>query len=79
MFVSVVSNEQEENGHTVTTLLKRGDKFGEDELATGDRRTATLMTQDTVELFVVHGDVSCFLHCTSIIKYHSVCVCVCVL
>ena len=55
---AVVSNEEEENGHTVTTLLKRGDKFGEEDLATGNRRTATLMSQDTIELFVVHGDVS---------------------
>nr|XP_026696464.1 uncharacterized protein LOC100180193 isoform X1 [Ciona intestinalis] len=52
----LVANEEEENGHTVTTLLKRGDKFGEDELATGDKRRATVMSQDDVELFVVHAD-----------------------
>nr|CAB3262525.1 uncharacterized protein LOC100180193 [Phallusia mammillata] len=52
----LVSNEEEENGHTVTTLLKRGDKFGEEELATDDKRSATVMSQDDVELFVVHGD-----------------------
>ena len=73
----VVSNEEEKNGHTTTTLLKRGDKFGEDELATGNKRAATLMTQDRVELFVVHGDVrqtdivKCFFLCNSSLRIRS--------
>ena len=54
----MVANEEEEGGHTVTTLLKRGDKFGEEELALGEKRRATIMSQDNVELFAVHGDVS---------------------
>ncbi|CAK8686417.1 unnamed protein product [Clavelina lepadiformis] len=52
----LVANEEEEGGHTVTTLLKRGDKFGEEELALGEKRRATIMSQDDVELFAVHGD-----------------------
>lgn len=54
VFVLVVANG-EEQGHMVTTLLKRGDKFGEEEIISLNRRSATVMSQDTVELFVVHG------------------------
>lgn len=69
---AVVSNEEESNGHTVTTLLKRGDKFGEEELVTGERRTATVMSQDNVELFVVHEDVSMGLICLGLLVYELV-------
>ncbi|XP_077974806.1 cyclic nucleotide-binding domain-containing protein 2-like isoform X3 [Styela clava] len=52
----LVANGEEETGHMVTTLLKRGDKFGEEEIISKSKRAATVMSQDTAELFVVYGD-----------------------
>jgi len=49
----LVANGEDEKGSSTTTLLKRGDKFGEAELATNAKRKATVMSQDDVCLFVV--------------------------
>lgn len=54
----MVANGEEEDGHMVTTLLKRGDSFGEEEIISKSKRSATVMSQDSAELFVVYGDVS---------------------
>ena len=54
----MVANGEDEKGSSTTTLLKRGDKFGEAELAANTRRKATVMTQDNVWLFVVARQVS---------------------
>ncbi|XP_022079604.1 uncharacterized protein LOC110973238 isoform X2 [Acanthaster planci] len=39
-----------------TYLLKKGDKFGENDLIRGSKRTSTVMTKNKVEMFCLHSE-----------------------
>ena len=52
-----MSNERINDEEVITNIMKSGDKFGEDEIVTSDRRPATIISQDTTQLFVVHKKV----------------------
>ncbi|XP_038055391.1 uncharacterized protein LOC119727547 isoform X3 [Patiria miniata] len=40
-----------------TYLLKKGDKFGENDLIRGSKRTSSVMTKNKVEMFCLHSEV----------------------
>ncbi|XP_033116113.1 cyclic nucleotide-binding domain-containing protein 2-like isoform X2 [Anneissia japonica] len=52
----VLSGELTETFGGQTYILKKGDKFGESDIIRNCRRTNTVMTKDTVELFCIHSE-----------------------